>query len=89
MKRYLQAIIRRIPFLTGVALLLAAIIIFSIIKNDSDAVLIALAAILTASLALIIYWFVKRKILSNTEKWGIILSIIVWSALFYSLIHGL
>ena len=89
MKNYSQATNKKISFLTAVALSLAVIFLICIIKSDPIYLFILLAAILIASLALIIYWFVKRKTLPNTEKWGIILSIIVWSALFYSLARNL
>ena len=85
MKRSEETPNRKSYFLPSVSIILAAIVVFCIIKNNTDYLLIAQISILTATIVLMIYWFIQRKVLAKTEKWGIILSILVWLAFCYSL----
>ena len=72
-------------FLPSVSIILATILVFCIIENNTYYLLIAQISILTASIVLMVYWFIRRQVLAKTEKWSIILSILVWLAFCYSL----
>jgi len=83
-----QILEKEISLLSVIAVSLATILAYGIVKNNAFSLFISLSAILASSIVMIIYWFVKRNILSSTERWSILLSVIVWLGLFYSMIHS-
>jgi len=83
-----QILEKEISLLSVIAVSLATILAYGIVKNNAFSLFISLSAILASSIVMIIYWFVKRNILSSTERWSILLSVIVWLGIFYSMIHS-
>ena len=82
-----QILEKEISLLSVIAVSLATILAYGIVKNNAFSLFISLSAILASSIVMIIYWFVKRNILSSTERWSILLSVIAWLGLFYYLLH--
>lgn len=80
---------KEVSFLTSTALLLALFVVFFIVRGGVFYVLLAMLSILIAVLILAVYWFIKRRFLSTSDKWSFLLSIIVWLGLFYSMFIGL
>ena len=78
---------KEISLLSVIAVCLATIIVYGIFKNDAVSLFMSLVAILASSMIMLLYWFVKRNILSCNERWSILLSVIAWLGLFYYLLH--
>ena len=88
MSKLWQLLNSEISFLSTVAISLATMLAFCMVKGDAMHFFISLEVILTASAIMLIYWFVKRKSLSINERWSILISVAVWLALFYFMIHS-
>ena len=87
MSKFWQLLNIEISALSAVAISLATMLVFCSVKGDALYFFISLEALLTASGIMLIYWFVKRNILSSTERWSILISVAVWLGLFYYLLH--
>ena len=87
MSKLWQLLNSEISVLSAVAISLATMLVFCLVKGDVLHFFISLEAILAASVIMLIYWFVKRNILSSTERWSILISVAVWLGLFYYLLH--
>jgi hypothetical protein len=88
MSKLWQLLNSEISFLSTIAISLTAMLVFCMVKGDAMHFFVSLVAILAASAVMLIYWFVKRNSLSSTERWSILISVAVWLALFYSMIHS-
>ena len=82
-----QILEKEISLLSVIAVSLATILAYGIVKNDAVSLFMSLAAILASSIIMLLYWFVRRNILCSTERWSILLSVIAWLGLFYYLLH--
>jgi len=83
-----QLLHREISVLSAVAISLATMLVFCLVKGDVLHFFVSLESILAASGIMLIYLFIKRRSLSSTERWSILISVAVWLALFYSMIHS-
>ncbi len=87
MSKLWQLLNSEISVLSAVAISLATMLVFCMVKGDSMHFIISLEAILVASGAMLVYLFIKRNNLSGTERWSILISVAVWLGLFYYLLH--
>ena len=87
MSKFWQLLHREISVLSAVAIILATMLVFCLVKGDAMHFFISLEAILAASAIMLVYLFIKRNILSSTERWSILTSVAVWLGLFYYLLH--
>jgi len=87
MSKFWQLLHREISVLSAVAISLAAMLVFCLVKGDALHFFISLEAIPAASGAMLVYLFIKRNSLSSTERWSILISVAVWLGLFYYLLH--
>lgn len=83
-----QIINKEISLLSVITVSLATILVYGIIKNDTVSLFISLVAILASAIVMMVYWFVYRNSLTSTKRWSILLSVIVWLGLFYSMIYS-
>jgi len=88
MSKFWQLLHREISILSAVAIILATMLVFCLVKGDVLHFFVSLESILAASGIMLIYLFIKRRSLSSTERWSILISVAVWLALFYSMIHS-
>lgn len=79
---------RDLPFLSTVAMFLAAFIIVCRLNHQALTFFWSLEAILLASLIMLVYLAAAWKKLSKSDRWGIALSIAAWLVLFYSIVHA-
>lgn len=88
MNKLRQLLNSEISFLCTIAISLAVILVFCMVKGDTLHFFISLEAILAASAIMLVYLFIKYNNRSSTERWIILISVAAWLALFYSMIHS-
>ena len=88
MNKIRQLLTSQISFLSTIAISLATMLVFCMVKGDVLHFFVSLESILAASGIMLIYLFIKRRSLSSTERWSILISVAVWLALFYFMIHS-
>ena len=87
MNKIWQLLNSEISFLSTMAISLAVMLVFCMVKGDALHFFISLEAILATSAIMLVYLFVKRNSLSSTERWSILISVAVWLGLFHYLLH--
>jgi len=87
MSKFWQLLNIEISALSAVAISLASMLVFCLVKGDALHFFISLEAIMVASAIMLVYLFIKRNNLSGTERWSILISVAVWLGLFYYLLH--
>ena len=87
MSKLWQLLNSEISVLSAVAISLATMLVFCMVKGDVLHFFVSLESILAASGIMLIYLFIKRRSLSSTERWSILISVAVWLGLFYYLLH--
>lgn len=84
-KKYLS---RQVSFLEIIAIVLVLVVTLYIVSQDSLTFVIAAYSLLIGSGAILLYLVLWWKQLDKNTRLGSIISIVVWLALIYILVHA-